>query len=469
MDSGTNTEHRFPWRLATLLYAASYGLFLSFLNAFFWDDWATKTISAQAERQYWKELGFPPPISFILIDVFKRNPVYFHLGTFFIFFASGWFLFEILKKVHFVSASDQRLITILFLILPINSARVAMQMFGYSYCLFFFYAGWYFLVTKRGRATKFIAVVLFLLSFNTLSFLIFLIVPASHYLMLETSNFTKFKFRGCIGPMLLLLMAPTYWLFIKNAYPPSALHLAYYSPTLLGIIRGLFIMLIYTSFFGWTIWRFRGSRDTRHFMIALGAVLITLGAFPYITSGRLVDVSEWMLNFVPRASEWDSRNQLLLGIGLALLITGLVGPIDSKFKKKAIAVVFGLCVFLNLTFMQGYMLDAMKQKQVIDVLSKSDVVREGHIIMVNDLAERYNARGRSVRTYEWDGMLKKAFGDGSRTSADYGYVDCNNPDAKPPDVLVTINSANGRFKSLLTRNVGIYLVAELINPCPKTH
>lgn len=465
IDSGTNAEHRFPWRLATTAYTASYGLSFFFLSAFFWDDWATKTISAQAERQYWKELGFPPPISFILIEVLQRNPIYFHLATFFIFFACGWLLFQILKKVYFVSASDQRLITILFLILPINSARVAMQMFGYTYCLFFFYAGWYFLVTKRGRAAKFIAVVLFLLSFNTLSLITFLTVPAFHYLMLHTSNFTKFKFRGCIGPILLLLIAPSYWFFVKNVYPPSALHRAYYSPTISGIIRGLLIMLVTILLLGWTIWRFRKSRDTRQLMFALGLVLIALGAFPYITSGRLVDVSEWMLNFVPRASDWESRNQLLLGIGAALLITGLVGPIDSKFKKNAITVVIGSCVFLNFTFMQGYMLDAKKQEEVIHLLSNSDIVREGDVIMINDLAVRYNARGRLIRTYEWNGMLNKAFGDTKYRSAYYEYIDCNNSEVPVPDVLVTIDASNGRFKSLLTNNIGINMTATKISPC----
>ena len=465
MDSDTNAEQRFPWRLATTTYAASYGLCLFFLSAFFWDDWAIKTISAQAERQYWKDLGFPPPISFILINIFQRDPIYFHLATFLIFFTCGWLLFQILKKVHFISVSDQRLITILFLILPINSARVAMQMFGYTYCLFFFYAGWYFLVTKRGRSAKFIAVVLFLLSFNTLAFITFLTVPVFHYLMLNTSNFTKFKFRVCIGPILLLLMAPTYWIFIKNVYPPSALHLAYYSPTVSGIIRGLLIMSVSTSLLGWAIWRFRETRDTRQIMIALGSVLITLGAFPYITSGRLVDVSEWMLNFVPRASDWDSRNQLLLGIGSALLITGLAGLIDSKFKKRAITVLCGSCVFFNFTYMQGYLLDAKKQEEVIHLLSQSDVVREGHVIMINDLAVRYNARGRLVRTYEWDGMLNRAFGETTYKSTYYEYIDCSNPELPIPDVLLTIDSGNGRFKSLLTNRVGIKIIATKISPC----
>jgi hypothetical protein len=200
-------------------------------------------------------------------------------------------------------------------------------------------------------------------------------------------------------------------------------------------------------------------------MIALGSVLITLGAFPYITSGRLVDVSEWMLNFVPRASDWDSRNQLLLGIGSALLITGLAGPIDSKFKKRAITVLCGSCVFFNFTYMQGYLLDAKKQEEVIHLLSQSDVVREGHVIMINDLAVRYNARGRLVRTYEWDGMLNRAFGETTYKSTYYEYIDCSNPELPIPDVLLTIDSGNGRFKSLLTNRVGIKIIATKISPC----
>jgi len=463
-----NVTERFPWRLASILYSASFGLMFFFLRAYFWDDWAVKTVPAQLERDYWKDLGFPPPISFILIDVFRRNPVYLHLAIFVIFFACGWLLFQILQKVNFLTPSDRQLIAILFLVLPINSARVAMQMFSYSYSLFFFYAAWYLLVAKRGYVSKVISVSFFLLSFNTLSLITFTAIPAAHYLLLRRSDVRNSKFRSSIGSILLLVMAVAYWFFIKNVYPPSGPHLSYYSPTVSGTIRGIILILAATAFLGWTLLRMNKTGEFRLAKIALGIVLVSLGAFPYMTSGRLVDISEWMLNFVPRASEWDSRNQLLLGLGLSLLITGIIGDTDSEFKKKALAVFVGACVFLNFTFMQSYMLDAMKQQQVINVLSKSEVVKAGQIIMVNDLAVRYNARGRSVRTYEWDGILKKAFGDSLRKSFDYGYIDCSDPDIVPPDVLLTINSKNGRFKSLLTRNIGIYVVAQLINPCPTT-
>ena len=465
-ESTLTTHTGFPWRTAIALYGTSYGLCLFFLRAFFWDDWAVKTLSEQMERAYWKDVGFPPTVSFILIDVFQRNPIYIHLATLLMFFACGWFLFEILQKVYFITADERKLITIIFLVLPINSARVAMQMFSYSYSIFFFYAAWYFLVVKRGWATKLIAVVFFLLSFNTLSLITFIAVPVFHLLLLNTNKFANFKFRAFAGPILLILMAPVYWIFIKTAYPPSDLRISYYSPKFSGTIRGLLLLLISTSFLAWTIQESRTTQNLRSTKIALGAVIVSLGAFPYITSGRLVDVSEWMLNFVPRASEWESRNQLLLGLGIALLITSSIRESDSKFKTKAAVTLIGLCVFMNFTFMQGYMLDARKQSEVIQMLSASETVKSGNVIMINDLAVRYNARGRLVRTYEWNGMLEKAFGDKSRSSAYFAYVDCINSEVPIPDVLVTIDASNGRFKSLLTSNIGINMTAIKISPCP---
>lgn len=456
---------RFPWRKALFLYGISYGLCLFFLNALFWDDWAVKTVSAQMERDMWKELGFPPPISFIVIDILQRSPIYIHLATFLLFFAGGWLLFQILQKVDFISSEERQLITILFLVLPINSARVAMQMFNYSYSLFFFYAAWYALVTKRGWIAKLISIVLFLLSFNTLSLVTFCVVPVIHYLLLNTSNLTKVKFQTLFGPVLLLLMAPSYWVLIKVIYPPSEEYRAYYSPQVSGTIRGLLLMLVATSLLGWAHWRARNTSDSRFTKITLGCFLIALGAFPYITSGRLVDVSEWMLNFVPRSSDWDSRNQLLLGLGFAFMITGLIGKVDSHFKRKSVTILVGSCVFLNFTFMQSYMLDARKQSEVIQIFSESQTLKSGSIIMINDFALRYNARGRTYRTFEWNGMLEKAFGNTNRKHVDFGYVDCGNPEIPIPDVLVTVNASNGRFKSLLTNHIGIDITATKISPC----
>ena len=461
----TKVRERFPWKVGSAVYVASYGLMFFFLNALFWDDWYTKMLPVELERSYWKNLGFPPPISFILIDVFRRNAIVLHLAVFFIFFICGWLLFQILQKIEMLTESDRRNIVLLFLVLPINSARVAMQMFNYSYSLLFFYLAWYLLTTKTSRWAKMASILFFVLSFQTLSFLVFLVLPAIHYLVQNQARYGKNARVTYLGPSFMLLIAPIYWITIKTVYPPKPSMRAYYSPTLSGTARGLILLLIVTGLLIWAGKRYLKVGDKRILIIAVASLIIVLGAFPYMTSGRLVDLSEWMFNFVPRASEWESRNQLLLGLGFAALLVGLFGDLDSQFKKYAFKVVIGTCVFLNFTFMQGYMLDARKQSEVINLFANSETIKSGNVIMIHDLAVRYNARGRDVRTYEWNGMLEKALGDTNHKSVNYGYIDCSNPDALIPDVLVTIDSSIGKFKSLLTNNVGINIVATKISPC----
>ena len=127
MTSTTNAG--FPWRLAIFLYGISYGLCLFFLDAFFWDDWAVKTVSEQMERAYWKDIGFPPTVSFILIDVFQRNPIYIHLATLFMFFACAYefTIGKMEKLVYLVKIKGQLIIEGLFTIFLRNAMGLIKQ------------------------------------------------------------------------------------------------------------------------------------------------------------------------------------------------------------------------------------------------------------------------------------------------------------------------------------------------------
>jgi hypothetical protein len=209
------------------------------------------------------------------------------------------------------------------------------------------------------------------------------------------------------------------------------------------------------------------SRDTKRYGIIVAGITITaIGAFPYITSGRLVDVSEWLLDFVPRASDWDSRHQLLFGLGFALIIIGLIGEMDSTFKRRCATFLIGLFVAWNITYMQSYYLDSLKQDQLIVALRNSDDIKSARVIMFDDqTTSRYNARGRGFRTYEWDGILVKAFGNDSKSAVDLKFVDCNDPLTPIPDTILTITARNGRFKATITRDVGIDISVKSIQPC----
>jgi hypothetical protein len=207
------------------------------------------------------------------------------------------------------------------------------------------------------------------------------------------------------------------------------------------------------------------NQDFRKQILWFGAFATGCGASAYVTSGRLVDVSEWMLNFVPRGSDWDSRHQLLLGLGLSVVIVGLFGPLNTTFKRSAVIVCLLLCVSLNVLFMQSYYLDSLKQNETLQLFQSSSEVRESKVIMIEDNAKVFNARGRGVRSYEWEGMLRSLFGSDNKKVIYATYVDCGSPGAIIPDVRAIISSTNGRMRALLTGKIDLQMSVEKIKPC----
>jgi low affinity Fe/Cu permease len=234
-----------------------------------------------------------------------------------------------------------------------------------------------------------------------------------------------------------------------------------------GVVRALILFLIASFVLLWLVkvGRHDVTEKYRNLLISLGIILVIVGAAPYIVAGHLVDVSEWMFNFVPRASDWSSRHQLLLGLGLAVIIVGILGELESKFKRNLVFAIVGVCVLLNMTFMQAYFLDSLKQDQFIDAIKQETELSASKVIMIDDQAERFNARGRFVRYYEWDAMLVSAYGnDAKHTISGLSYVDCASD--LIPDTLLTITATNGRLKATLLRDLGINIAVTPISPCP---
>lgn len=460
-------KNRFPWKLALPLYALSNGFMLLFLKSYFWDDWLVYySESSDGTIDFFRRIGLSPIDAFFQVEVLGKRPELFRILTIVSFFLAGWCLFHILNTVKILSAEQIRLITILFLILPINSARVAMMVFVYSSSLFLFYLAWYLLVIKRSLFVQLLSIPLFLLSFDTVALVVFFIVPCAHYLYLRLSAPESDKRNAYISSVLLASLAPLYWIIDRRFNPPQGTYLVMYTPQKLGVLRGFLLLIVCAVIIFWFLkTRAKGTFESKRIaIIIIGLTITVVGALPYIVGGHLVDISDWLLAFVPRSSDWDSRHQLLLGLGLSIMITGVIGSIDSTFKRHGVAVLFGLCVVWNITYMHSYYLDGLKQDQVVAALQGSGELRDSRVLMINDLTDRFNARGRQYRSYEWDGILAKAFGDNLHSAiSGKSYVDCS--ESLIPDTLLTITARNGRLESTVSRDLGIELSWELIQPC----
>jgi hypothetical protein len=191
--------------------------------------------------------------------------------------------------------------------------------------------------------------------------------------------------------------------------------------------------------------------------LALSAVMLSVGSFAYMASGRLLDVSEWMLNFVPSSSGWESRHQLLLGLGFALAIAVVIDSIKIDIQKSVFVILITACVVLNVSTTSGYYLDSLKQKEFIAAASEIDgLVKDGSVVVI-DHTDWLNARGRSIRPYEWKAMLHKAT-DG----IDIEVVDvpelCTKPEEILPQLVLVIDAPGGRLRALLNRKIGLSIL-----------
>ena len=134
------TANQFPWMWALSVYVVSYGLILTFLSSYFWDDWSVYYQQTDGFiEQSMRRRGDWPTRAFLELTVLGARPELFKILTLVAYFAAGWFLFQILNTLNFLENNQIRLISILFLILPINSARVAMVDFAYACSLLLFF------------------------------------------------------------------------------------------------------------------------------------------------------------------------------------------------------------------------------------------------------------------------------------------------------------------------------------------
>jgi hypothetical protein len=454
------------------LYAASYGLMFFFLDAMFWDDWYVNfTLNQEQTLQYWKDmLGFFPTNRFIEVFVLNRNPVAFHIVIFVSFFISGILLFQILKSIPGITEKSNVMICTLFLILPINSARVSMATIRLSYSLTIFLFAWFILVQNKHRRIAYLSLPLFFLSFLTQGLVPFFVLPCLHLFYINRYVNRRSAITAALKALAVLLSGAVYFTMMRLLDPPPAERIDYYTPTLSGLVRALLFLLVGIVVL-WRSFKSYNLRSPEKFggvqLIGLGVFSLSLGSFAYLASGRLMDFSEWILNFVPNASEWDSRHQLLLGLGFAMIISGFVDLLPENFGRSIFKVAVVFCLIFNLIFMRDYLLDWKKQTAIVENLRDLPMPSAVNVVMVHETeaAQRFNARGRFIRSFEWEALFEKGTSMKDVEIVYSGRIDCLGDRSQIPDTLMTIDALNSNMKAIVLRDPGIIVGIEKISPC----
>ena len=427
VESGTRLQNfldrsgfrGFPWKTATILYTISWGWLFIVHDSLWADDWWRYPNHFDYP---WATYGHPPWLGY---EKYIFNTVGI-AGTHFIifvgFFLSAVFLSCILQKFRILTVSDRQFLILLFLVLPLNTARVALYTFSYSvpYAVFFF--AWYLLINFAARKTHFLSMVLFFLSFGMHSLLLFYFLPVLHKFLLSKVEGVRGLVVFVRANFVLLLLPILYWVMRSIFWPEEVVYHDVNLNRLLEtvyfvLITGGLLLIVFV-----TQLKLKAKQHPLNLIFA-GILCIFFGIYAYVVYGFFSPnwsfFSKYIETFLGR-SDWYSRHQTLQPLGVALLIVGAIGLLPKFFKKltKQIqALVLSVCVVFNVGFGFEYVVDHSKQKEVINQLKDEGEGKSGSNYQFLDQTILLNARGRVYRERDWEGLIWLSYGVESMRSS----------------------------------------------------
>ena len=399
----------FPWVPAVVLYTISYGWFWNVRNSYWADDW-TSFAAPSVENIDWDSFGFAPWIS--KNDAISNivGPSWMRLAIFLFFFASGLFVYAISGSFSKLTKFELSSITLLFLLLPFNTARVSLMTFHYSQAYFYFFFGWYLLAISNTTLMFLLACLLFFLSFQMHSLVLFFVLPLLYFLwQLRSNKEAAFKLRFA-----LLALMPILYIVGRSLFwsPSNSYHKISFKYVLTLLELSALILLVAGLF----LWFGKRSSNMSKLLVVFGFLSSLLGISAYVLGGFMGLIKNFLPNLLVGTfgrSDWSSRHLTLLPLGASLLLVGILGLVlrrGSRLKKTLFGTLLTVCVFINVGFGFEYVVDYSKQQSVVDELASKGQVMGVDEYIFADKTTLLNARGRSYRSRDWWGLVWFAYG-----------------------------------------------------------
>jgi hypothetical protein len=447
----------FPWVSAIILYTLSWGWSLLRPNTLYWDDWEQffrrepfhfRRDLIDSGRPLWEGI-----VEGVLIQI---GPWSICLATFLCLFVTSTFLFGILKKLPRIEIRYSRMLVLLFLIVPVNHARISLVVFDYSSAYFLFFLGWLILVRYRSFISFVFSWLVLFLSLKTHSLLFFVLLPFLHFVWLNKDEIKiSKKLRVVHVQVFLIASLPINYLLLRKLFwPPTKDWTDYHQVTSAGLRVALLPIVIGLVPLGVIAMR-KGKNLSVNFgltLLVVGFLVTALALFPYFAGDLYVGYAgrpAYLTVFEFRA-DWRSRHQLLMPLGLALSVVGLNELFNWRKKNFVFVATVALSVTLNMFWGSQYFLMSHKQEQLVELFATTKNKIE--IASVEDDAMQFNGRGASFRSYEWNGFMTLA-------EISTGRPGC---EALPSGTALVLKSNTPYLKALVTRDLGLYFEAK---PC----
>lgn len=146
-------------------------------------------------------------------------------------------------------------------------------------------------------------------------------------------------------------------------------------------------------------------------LLAVGLLALALAMIPYLVVGKL-----------PSFQSWETRHQLLMPLGFAVIVVATLRSALSWMASKAawiLALGFLLAATLgSISVSLALVADWNKQMQVSGALAADSQVRDAQTVVFSDQCAGLNFDSRPHAFYEYTGWLWTAFGDRTRLGID---------------------------------------------------
>lgn len=449
-----NDKYAKPIILLSLYLFANLFLITNYAGLY-WDDWVAYKQNASTLETFFSELQHGIKGQFYIAMASIGNGIWsFRIFSFFAYLLMGFFIYKTLLTVKQVTEDDAFAVAAVFLMFPLIEVKVAASIVPFLFPVLLFFAAFYLstLVDINRLPGRALVVLLFLLSFSTNStysfYYIFLI-----YLYGRTHEFLNFKLTNIIffaRRNFDLILFPFVAFVIKAIYfKPYGLYAGYnglkfqkdnfslekiiasYKTVLFGqynmpngslawlVVLILVAMLAFNLTVSMrgdgfkTSWKalLEKIAITPLLVTCFGMALIFLAMLPYMAVGK---------SLTP-IGKWDSRFMLLAPLGYAFflvyglkLIGGRGLVLSKKQQQLVLLVVCSVFAFVTNAWNREYLKDWFYQTAIRYQFAKSQEIRSSDTFYVAENLTDVMTGGRRFNLYEWNGLLKSAFGDEKR-------------------------------------------------------
>lgn len=435
------------------LYLIANILFLSNTNGLYWDDWTCYNQSLNTMKILLSEIQHGIKGDFVLFLSQYGNHVYpFRIFVFFANFFIGIFVYFILSSIKELNRQSVLFITLLFLLVPLNSAKISIAVVPFLFPILIFYFA-FFLVTLYAKypniLLRLLILNLFFTSFSTNSVLVFYfsIFPYLYYIEFHldyTNLFNKGKY--FVKRYWDFLVLPFIYFIYKSIYLKPYGNYEGYNDVSAGTLPKAIVIIfkdldnsfvevitdsLYTLSFGWiyiAIALYFVIKKSPHLeennytklFLGIGLVLFVLAIFPYAMVGKKAEFESW-----------NSRFQILVPLGFSFIVYFGILTI-KKYATLSQNLTIGILWLLIFAFIGKNISDQYKQHidwfysvSIRENIKENDVVKKHSTFIVNNNIKESLFYKRDMIYYELNGIAKSTFQDEKKLFIRYDHYQDN--------------------------------------------